>query len=136
MFLAIPPEIIKEIILYLDPVDFIKFCNCNKRLSSLTNDRSATIIKDYWTLQYVKYYDYSNMVIIRNDCCDIILFKLCKNLDLLALSLKTYKNINELYQCKQLDLFNRKLTLLPPQIGLLQNLQDLWLDDNQLTSLP
>jgi len=44
--------------------------------------------------------------------------------------------IAQLQQLQQLALENNQLTSLPPEIGQLQQLQELHLDDNQLATLP
>ena len=44
--------------------------------------------------------------------------------------------IEKLYEESKLDLGYKKLTSLPTELGLLQNLKVLWVSNNQLTTLP
>ena len=50
--------------------------------------------------------------------------------------LLTADEIQEIKRSGICDLSGRGLTALPPEIGQLTSLHDLWLDGNQLTALP
>jgi len=118
-------EIIQEILLKLNPEDFMTFCQSNVHYNKICQE------KHFWKNLYVKRYGQDGIDYINS------YYELYKyGYEILNQAFKMNKSFGDWYNLKRLDLSNKKLTRIPGEFGQLQSLQKLYLSINQLTSLP
>lgn len=114
---------LENIIMNLDTADFT------------TIDPSFNVLlknPNYWEKLYKKYFSKDVYLNISYEA----LFKLNFSLKLLIEKLNSHMTITKLYDTTELFLNNKKLKILPSEIGVLRNLRFLDLSYNELTSLP
>ena len=118
-----------SIAIRLDLSDLVAFCNTSKKINNLIFLRN-----DVWLYKLkTEFPEYSNFEIDRTPRKR---YNLLYSLRVLKDKLNLKGSLYDIYNQKELWLGNNQLTSLPKEIGNLQNLQKLYLFDNQLTSIP
>jgi Leucine-rich repeat (LRR) protein len=118
-----------SIAIYLDYPELLRFCGSNKRINRL-----VCLKEPIWLYRLNK--DYPNWRNFDFDKSPMEIYKTIWNLERLKDKLKLNYSLLELTNLEQLWLSNKQITTLPQEIGQLTNLQELWLYKNQLTRLP
>ena len=125
---TLPDDIIlNELLMKLGLNEFITFCQTNQKYKTVCQNDL------FWKQFYDRYYGHSNMEKSKKTYFEIV--KLCYQLTLLINKLSLPFNINQLYHLQRLVLDNKKLRILPSEIGQLKQLQVLELNQNQLTDI-
>jgi hypothetical protein len=124
-----PDDIILEEILKNTDIDnFINICKANKHYYEYCSNDI------FWEKLYHKYYDNSRMYDGVKSYYET--FKLCYQLDYLIKKLNLDYSIYNLSNITELDLMYKELSEIPKEIGQLQKLKILYLNNNNLNEIP
>jgi Leucine-rich repeat (LRR) protein len=126
--LTLPNDPLIEEISYNGYPDFMSFCKINKKLSDLCQK------KDFWRLMYNK--DFSDCGLDLHNDNYYLKYRLCAMLTRLKQGLNYQGSISELFNSTDLDLSNKGISIIPPEIGVLINLRTLDFSDNNIKTIP
>ena len=117
-FSFIPIELIELIIPYLDTEGLSSFLD-SYDVKDLIN----------WTIVY-------NLHFLQFKNVGYGEYKMFLSIEQLKQKLKLKESVEEIYNLKELDLANNKITEIPKEIGMLINLEELELSYNKITKIP